>query len=41
MEYLLTLLVTVLGNLITYFITRTIEERRARRKDSPKHMRQG
>ena len=41
LEYLLTLLVTVLGNLITYFITRTIEERRARRKDSPKHMRQG
>ena len=41
LEYLLTLLVTVLGNLITYFITRTIEERRARRKGTPKHMRQG
>ena len=43
MEYLMALLVTVLGNLITYFITRTIEEKEAphRKKHSPKHMRKG
>lgn len=41
MEYLIALLVTVLGNLITYFIQRAIEEKEAHRRDSPKHMRKG
>lgn len=42
MEYLMALLVTVLGNLITYFVTKAVEERESpRKKHSPKHMREG
>lgn len=40
MEDLKVILLTALGNILSHVIIRAIEKKSARRKDSPKHMRQ-